>query len=108
MCIRDSSELISFELPAIAENGNSVAMSVTVDSPMIDDDYVEAVMIFAGGNPNPEVATFHFTPLSGEANASTRMRLARTQNVVAIAKLSNGDMHKVNKFVEVTVGGCGA
>jgi len=98
---------ITLTTPEIAENGNSVPISVSVDSPMSDDSYVESVMILAEGNPSPEVATFHFTPASGVAEASTRMRLAQTQNVVAVARMSDGSFHKAVSNVKVTIGGCG-
>ena len=75
---------------------------------MTDDDYVEAVMIVAEENPNPEVITFHFTPQSGVAYASTRMRLAKTQKVIAVAKTSNGSVFIDTRHIEVVIGGCGA
>lgn len=98
---------VKLTAPEIAENGNSVPISVSVESPMTDDDYVESVVVFAEGNPNPEVATFNFSPASGEAIASTRMRLAKTQNVVAVAKMSNGSVFSDTRNVKVTIGGCG-
>ena len=82
-------------------------ISVSVDSPMTDDSYVESVMILAEGNPNPDVATFHFTPASGVARASTRMRLAKTQNVIAVAKMNDGSVFTDTRNVKVTIGGCG-
>ena len=93
--------------PEIAENGNSVPVSFEVDSPMSEDDHVESVMILATDNPSVDVATFHFTPMSGRATASTRMRLARTQDVVAVARLSDGRLVRASNNVEVTIGGCG-
>lgn len=93
--------------PEIAENGNSVPVSFTVESPMTDDDHVVSVMIMASDNPSPEVATFNFTPASGIAKASTRMRLAKTQDVVAVAKTSSGQLFQVSRNVKVTIGGCG-
>lgn len=99
--------VISLTTPEIAENGNSVPVTVSVESPMTADDHVESIIILAEGNPNPEVATFHFTELSGEAAASIRIRLATTQNVVAVAKLSDGSFHKASNNVKVTIGGCG-
>lgn len=93
--------------PEIAENGNSVPVSFVVESPMSDDDYIESVIIMASENPTPEVATFHFTPGSGIAQASTRMRLAKTQDVYAVAKTSKGMLYKVSNNVKVTIGGCG-
>ena len=98
---------ISLTAPEIAENGNTVPVSVAVESAMTADAYVAAVMLLADGNPNPAVATFHFTPLSGSAEAATRIRLARTQNVIAVAKMSDGAVFMDRKEVKVTIGGCG-
>jgi sulfur-oxidizing protein SoxY len=98
---------ISIELPEIAENGNTVPLQVTVDAPMAADNYVSEVMVVAEGNPNPGVATFHFSPLSGKAQAATRIRLAATQNIVAVAKTSKGEFFTGQKAVKVTIGGCG-
>lgn len=98
---------VTLDLPQIAENGNTVPVGVSVDSPMTDGDYVKAVHIFAEGNPLPTVATFHFTSASGVATASTRMRLAKTQNVVAVAEMSNGAVYRETVEVKVTIGGCG-
>ena len=98
---------IDLELPQIAENGNTVPVTVSIDSPMTDDDYVKTVHIFAEGNPLPDVASFHFTPACGEAVCSTRMRLAKTQNVIAIAEMSNGEIYTAKTEVKVTIGGCG-
>ena len=93
--------------PEIAENGNTVPVSVFVESPMTEEDYVESVTLLAEGNPNPDVITFHFTPMSGTATATTRMRLAKTQKVVALAKTSTGAVYMDKKEVKVTIGGCG-
>jgi len=98
---------VSIELPEIAENGNTVPLSVSVDAPMTADSYVSEVMVVAEGNPNPGVATFHFTPMSGKAEASTRIRLATTQNIVVVAKTSKGEFFTGQKLVKVTIGGCG-
>ena len=98
---------VSLTTPEIAENGNTVPVSVDVESPMTKDDYVASVMLLADGNPLPGVATFHFSHMSGEASATTRIRLAKTQNVIAIAKMSNGDVYMDKKEVKVTIGGCG-
>ncbi|MBR0992030.1 thiosulfate oxidation carrier protein SoxY [Bradyrhizobium japonicum] len=98
---------ISLDLPEIAENGNTVPLSLTVESPMTADSYVKEVMILADGNPNAGVATLMFTPLSGKAEASIRIRLATTQNVVAVAKMSDGSLFTEQKTVKVTIGGCG-
>lgn len=98
---------IVLDAPEIAENGNTVPISVSVESPMTAQDYVQSVMFLADGNPNPAVATLHFTPMSGTAAATTRIRLAKTQNVLAVAKMSNGAVFVDTKLVKVTIGGCG-
>ena len=98
---------IAIELPEIAENGNTVPLSVSVDAPMTADNYVSEILVVANGNPNPGVATFHFTSLSGKAAASTRIRLAATQNIIAVAKTSKGEFFTNQKLVKVTIGGCG-
>ncbi len=98
---------ISLELPQIAENGNTVPIAFEVESPMTEQDYVKAVHIFAEKNPLPNVATFHFTSRSGKARASTRMRLLKTQNIVAVAEMSDGSVYMAKTEVKVTIGGCG-
>ncbi len=98
---------VKLEMPQIAENGNTVPISITVESPMTPSDYVKAVHVFAEENPNPEVASFYFTPRSGRAYVSTRMRMLKTQNVVAVAEMSNGEVYMAKTNVKVTIGGCG-
>ena len=98
---------LALTTPEIAENGNSVPISFSVESPMTADDHVESVMILATENPSADVATFHFTPMSGTARASTRMRLAKTQDVVALARTSTGKLYRTANNVKVTIGGCG-
>jgi sulfur-oxidizing protein SoxY len=98
---------IRLTTPEIAENGNSVPVSVAVDSPMTDGDHVAAVLILAAGNPTPKVATMRFSPMSGSADAATRIRLAKTQDVIAVAKMSDGSVFMDRREVKVTIGGCG-
>lgn len=98
---------VKLDLPEIAENGSTVPLAVAVDSPMTPETYVTEVLIVADGNPRPGVATFHFTPASGVAEASTRIRLAQTQNVTAVARMSDGSLYAATRLVTVTVGGCG-
>ncbi|UFZ03720.1 thiosulfate oxidation carrier protein SoxY [Bradyrhizobium ontarionense] len=98
---------ITLDLPEIAENGNTVPLALTVESPMTSDNYVKEVLFVADGNPNAGVATLMFTPMSGKAEASIRIRLAQTQNVIAIAKMSDGSLFTERKTVKVTIGGCG-
>lgn len=98
---------VSLELPQIAENGNTVPFSVSVDSPMSESDYVKAVHIFADKNPNPDVATFRFTSANGKARVSSRMRLLKSQNVIGVAEMSDGSVYMTKTPVKVTIGGCG-
>jgi sulfur-oxidizing protein SoxY len=98
---------VSIELPEIAENGNTVPLAISVDAPMTAENYVSEVMVVAEGNPNPGVATFIFSPMSGKADASTRIRLAATQNIIVVAKTSKGEFFTAQKLVKVTIGGCG-
>jgi sulfur-oxidizing protein SoxY len=98
---------VHLKLPPIAENGNTVPLTVTVDSPMTEKDYVKAVHIVADGNPRPDVATFHFSPMSGKPQVGTRIRMAKTQNIIAVAEMSDGTLYRASKNVKVTIGGCG-
>ncbi len=98
---------VKLDLPEIAENGNTVPYSIEVESPGTAADFVRAVHIIATGNPQPQIASFHFTPLSGKAAASSRMRLGRTQDIVALAEMSDGRFFIGKRTVKVTIGGCG-
>ncbi|MGN6461293.1 MAG: thiosulfate oxidation carrier protein SoxY [Pseudolabrys sp.] len=98
---------IKLDLPEIAENGNTVPMTVSVESPMTEQSYVQEVLVVTDENPRAGVATFHFTPQSGVAEANVRIRLAQTQNVIAIAKMNDGSLFTTSKQVKVTIGGCG-
>ena len=98
---------VSISAPEIAENGNTVPISFEVQSSMAGDDLVESVLLVAEGNPNPEVAIFRFSSMSGEARASTRIRMAKTQRITAVAKMKDGSLYMGSKTVKVTIGGCG-
>ena len=98
---------VTVTLPEIAENGNTVPFSISVDSPMTDSDHVKTVHVFATGNPRPDVASFLFSPASGKAAVSSRMRLGKTQDVVAVAQMSDGKFYMAKRTVKVTIGGCG-
>jgi sulfur-oxidizing protein SoxY len=98
---------VKLDLPEIAENGNTVPMTVMVESPMTDSSYVSDVLVVGDGNPNGGMVTFHFTPSSGIAEANTRIRLAQTQNIIAVAKMNDGAFFTASKQVKVTIGGCG-
>ena len=86
--------------PEIAENGNTVPIEVSAPG-------ATSIMILAAGNPNADVATFNFGPLAAEQTASTRIRLAGTQDVIAIAKMADGSFVRTSNEVKVTIGGCG-
>jgi len=98
---------IKLELPEIAENGATVPLTASMESPMTSGNYVKSMHFFAEGNPNPDVASFHFTPRSGVAKASMRIRLAKTQQIVAVAETSDGSVYLSKVQVKVTIGGCG-
>lgn len=99
--------MVSIDLPEIAENGNIVPYKLFVESPMSETDYVTKLHLLSTANPQPAVATFHFSPQSGRAAVSGRMRLAKTQEVVAIAETSSGKLLKGSRVIQVTIGGCG-
>ena len=98
---------VTITAPEIAENGNTVPVSFGVESAMSGDDVVDSVLLVAEGNPNPKVATFSFSSMSGEAGAATRIRMAKTQNITAVAKMKDGSFYMGTKTVKVTIGGCG-
>ena len=91
---------VTLTAPEIAENGNTVPVSVSAEG-------AEAILLLAAGNPTPDVATFKFGELSGSQSASTRIRLAGTQDVVAVAKMADGTLARASSTVKVTIGGCG-
>jgi sulfur-oxidizing protein SoxY len=98
---------ISIDLPEIAENGNTVPLSIVVDSPMTADNYISDILVVADGNPRPGIATFHLTPLAGKATAATRIRLQTTENIIVVAKTNDGKFFTDRRQVKVTIGGCG-
>lgn len=98
---------VKLDLPEIAENGNTVPMTVTVESPMNEQSHVTEVLIVGDGNPRGGMVTFHFSPASGVAEANTRIRLAASQNITAVAKMNDGSFFVTIKQVKVTIGGCG-
>lgn len=95
-----SSDGIELTAPEIAENGNTVPIAVTAPGAV-------AITLLAGGNPTPGVATFNFGDGSAEQSASTRIRLAGTQDVIAVAKMADGSFVAASQTVKVTIGGCG-
>lgn len=97
---------IYFELPPLVENGNLVAVKCAVQSPMTANDYVKAIHIIAEGNPLPNVVSCYFTPLSGKAEFSTRIRLADSQRVWVLAQMSNGEFWRTSADTVVTLSAC--
>jgi len=97
---------VRIELPELAENGNTVPMSVAVDGPMTGGAYVQEIFVVAPANPNARVIRFRFSPMS-VPEAATRIRLAETQDVHAVAKLSDGTFLAASRQIKVTIGGCG-
>ena len=98
---------IEFDTPRIAEDGNNVLVGLDAESPMTETDYVKTVYLLAEGNPNPVVAVFHFSPMSGRASLVTRIRLAKSQRLVGIAAMSDGALFRTETWIDVTIGGCG-
>ena len=97
---------VKLELPPLVENGNTVAMSVSVDSPMTPKDYVKAIHVFTETNPQPNIINIQLGPRAGRASISTRIRLADSQKVVAICELSDGTFWSHSVDVIITLGAC--
>ena len=97
---------VKLELPPIVENGNTVPLTVTVDSPMNEADHVSGIHIFNEKNPQPYIASFDLGPRAGKAVVSTRVRLADSQQVVAIARLSDGSFWSDSADIVVTLAAC--
>ena len=97
---------IELELPAIAENGNAVPLRVKVESPMREEDHVDAIHIIADRNPRTLVATFHMGPESGRAEVNTRIRLAGSQRLTVLAELSGERFRILHQDVLVTSAAC--
>ena len=91
---------VILDTPEIAENGNTVPIDVSAPG-------AASIMLLAAGNPVQAVATFNFGPLSGSRSGNTRIRLIKTQEVMAIAKMDDGSFRSVQATVKVTIGGCG-
>lgn len=102
-----TSSTVKLKVPEIAENGAVVPVTVEVDSPMTDSDYVKSIHILAGKNSNSRCLDVNLTPANGKAMLSTRIKLGGTQEVTALVELSNGDFLIASQSVKVTIGGCG-
>jgi len=97
---------VKLELPPLSENGNTVPLTVSLESPMTAEDHVRAIHVFNEKNPQPDVASFRFGPRAGRARVSTRIRLADTQTVIAIGELSDGSFWSASATVVVTLAAC--
>ncbi len=97
---------VTLDIPPLTENGNSVPMTVSVASPMTERDFVKRIGIFNEKNPQPHVATAFLGPRAGRATFSTRIRLADSQMVTAIAEMSDGSFHSASIDVLVTLAAC--
>jgi len=97
---------VKLTVPPLIDNGNSVALNVVVDSPMTPADHVKAIHVFAEKNPQPYVVSVYLGPRAGRATLATRVRLADTQKVVAIAALSDGSYWSDTADVIVTLSAC--
>jgi sulfur-oxidizing protein SoxY len=97
---------VKLDIPPLVENGNTVPMMVSVDSPMTAEDHVKSIHVFNEKNPQPNIGNFYLSPLSGRAQVSTRIRLADSQKVTAIAHLSDGSFWQTSVDVVVTLAAC--
>jgi sulfur-oxidizing protein SoxY len=97
---------VKLELPSIVENGNAVPLTVSVDCPMTETEHVESIHLFNQKNPQPFIAAFHLGPRAGKARVSTRIRLADSQRLVAVARLNDGSFWSDSADVIVTLAAC--
>ena len=97
---------VTLDLPPLVENGNTVPITVTVDSPMSASDHVRRIGVFHEKNPQPDVVTLHLGPRAGRAQVSTRIRLADSQRITAIAEMSDGTFWSASADAIVTLAAC--
>jgi sulfur-oxidizing protein SoxY len=97
---------VRIDIPPLVENGNSVPMTVSVASPMTSTDYVKSIHVFNEKNPQPNLGNFYLGPRAGRAQVSTRVRLADSQKIIVIARLSDGSFWSVTAEVVVTLAAC--
>jgi sulfur-oxidizing protein SoxY len=97
---------VKLEIPPLVENGNTVPMTVSVDSPMTAEDHVKSIHVFNEKNPQPNIGNFHLGARAGRAKVTTRIRLADSQKVTAIAQLSDGSFWSGSVDVIVTLAAC--
>jgi sulfur-oxidizing protein SoxY len=97
---------VKLEVPPLVENGNTVPMTVSVQNPMTTEDHVKSIHVFNEKNPQPNIGNFYLSPQAGRAQISTRIRLADSQKIVAIARLSDGSFWSATVDVVVTLAAC--
>jgi sulfur-oxidizing protein SoxY len=97
---------VKLDIPPLVENGNTVPMTVSVTSPMTADDHVKSIHVFNEKNPQPNIGNFYIGPAAGRAQVSTRIRLADSQKIVAIAQFSDGSFWSTSIDVVVTLAAC--
>jgi sulfur-oxidizing protein SoxY len=97
---------VKLDIPPLVENGNTVPMTVSVASPMTPDNHVKSIHVFNEKNPQPNIGNFYLGAQAGRAQVSTRIRLADSQKVVAIAQLSDGSFWSTSVDVVVTLAAC--
>jgi sulfur-oxidizing protein SoxY len=97
---------VKLDIPPLVENGNTVPMTVTVTSPMTANDYVKSIHVFNEKNPQPNLGNFYLGPRAGRAQVSTRVRMADSQKIIAIARLSDGSFWSASAEVVVTLAAC--
>ena len=97
---------VKLDVPPLVENGNTVPMTVSVSSPMVPDDYVKSIHVFNEKNPQPNIGNFYLGPRAGRGQISTRIRLADSQKITAIAHLADGSFWSASADVVVTLAAC--
>jgi sulfur-oxidizing protein SoxY len=97
---------VTMDIPPLVENGNSVPLTITVDSPMTETDFVKTIAVFNERNPQPNIGTFHLNARSGRAFVSTRIRLGDSQTITAIAQMSDGSLWSGTAELVVTLPAC--
>jgi sulfur-oxidizing protein SoxY len=97
---------VTVDTPRLADNGHSVPLSVSVESPMTAADHVRSITLLSERNPRPLMATFHLDPAAGRAHVATRVRLNGSQRVLVLAQLSDGSWWSGDAEVEVTESAC--
>jgi len=97
---------VKLEIPPLVENGNTVPMTVSVSSPMTPEDHVKSIHVFTEKNPQPNIGNYYLGPRAGRAQVSARIRLADSQKIVAIARLSDDSFWSATVDVVVTLAAC--